>query len=129
MNAVNDEQAIRDLIDTWMAATKAGAIDRVLGLMTDDVVFLTPGRPLMRGKADFAEALRTMGDAALDATSTVEEVHVTGDWAWAWTTLSIAVTPLAGATVHRKGTTLSIFRKRGGAWALHRDANLLVSQP
>ena len=49
----NDEQEIRDLVSTWMAATKAGDVDTVLSLMTDDVVFLVPGQPVMR-KADFA---------------------------------------------------------------------------
>jgi len=35
----NDEQQIRELVSTWMAATKAGNVDTVLRLMTDDVVF------------------------------------------------------------------------------------------
>ena len=37
-----DEQEIRDLVSTWMSATKAGDTDAVLSLMTDDVVFLAP---------------------------------------------------------------------------------------
>ena len=41
----NDEQEIRQLVATWMAATKAGDIDTVLSLMSDDVVFLVTGRP------------------------------------------------------------------------------------
>ena len=43
----NDEQAIRQLVATWMAATKAGDMETVLSLMADDVVFLLPGRPPM----------------------------------------------------------------------------------
>src|SRR5438034_605203 len=43
-NDMNDEQAIRDLIATWLRATAAGDIDQVLTLMTDDVVFVTPGQ-------------------------------------------------------------------------------------
>jgi uncharacterized protein (TIGR02246 family) len=39
-----DEQAIRDVVSTWMAATKGGDIETVLTLMTDDVVFLAPGQ-------------------------------------------------------------------------------------
>ena len=38
----NDERAIRELVQTWMTATKAGDIQTVLSLMTDDVVFMTP---------------------------------------------------------------------------------------
>lgn len=33
----SDEQEIRDLIATWMKATKAGDTDTVLGLMAEDV--------------------------------------------------------------------------------------------
>lgn len=53
----NDEQEIRQLVSTWMAASKAGDVEKVLSLMADDVVFLVPGQPPMR-KADFAVAAR-----------------------------------------------------------------------
>jgi uncharacterized protein (TIGR02246 family) len=53
-----DEQAIRDLIANWMAATIAGDLNRLLSLMADDVVFLTPGQPPMRGLDAFAAAFR-----------------------------------------------------------------------
>jgi ketosteroid isomerase-like protein len=39
-----DEQAIRDLIATWLAASKAGDTKTVLNLVADDVVFLVPGQ-------------------------------------------------------------------------------------
>ena len=42
-NMSSDEQEIRNLVATWMAATKAGDIERVLSLMAEDVVFLLPG--------------------------------------------------------------------------------------
>jgi ketosteroid isomerase-like protein len=45
---MNDEDQIRALVQTWQSATKAGDIDTVLGLMTEDVVFLVPGRDPMR---------------------------------------------------------------------------------
>ena len=38
----DDERAIRELVATWMTASQAGDIDTVLGLMTDDVVFMVP---------------------------------------------------------------------------------------
>jgi len=53
----DDERAIRQLVSAWMEATRAGDVEAVLALMSDDVVFLTPGRPPM-GKADFAAAAR-----------------------------------------------------------------------
>ena len=51
----DDERAIRELVAAWMAATKAGDHDRVLSLMTDDVVFMVPGREPF-GREAFAAA-------------------------------------------------------------------------
>jgi len=51
----DDERAIRELVATWMTASQAGDIDTVLGLMTDDVVFMVPGREPF-GKEAFAAA-------------------------------------------------------------------------
>src|SRR2546427_11716384 len=47
----DDEQAIRQLVATWLSASKAGDTEKVLSLMADDVVFLVPGQPPMRGRA------------------------------------------------------------------------------
>ncbi|MDX1523694.1 MAG: DUF4440 domain-containing protein, partial [Anaerolineae bacterium] len=35
---IDDERAIHELVQTWVTATKAGDIQTVLSLMTDDVV-------------------------------------------------------------------------------------------
>lgn len=53
----NDEQEIRQLVSTWMTATMAGDVDKVLSLMAGDAVFLVPGHPVMR-KPDFAAHAR-----------------------------------------------------------------------
>jgi len=39
-----DERAIRDLVDTWMTASREGDTATVLSLMSDDVIFMVPGR-------------------------------------------------------------------------------------
>ena len=59
-----DEMQIRGVVAAWMAATKAGDVETVLNLMTDDVVFLVPGKPPMR-KGEFAAAakLQAAGEA------------------------------------------------------------------
>ena len=41
----DEEQAIRELVATWLRASKAGDTDKVLSLMADDVVFLVAGHP------------------------------------------------------------------------------------
>ena len=72
----SDEEQIRELVATWMAATKTGDVERVLDLMTDDVVFLVPGRPPKR-KSEFAAALRSQvngGGPKFEGTSDIQEV-------------------------------------------------------
>src|SRR5215813_11257923 len=122
----SDEQEIRQLISTWMAATKAGDAETVLSLMTDDVVFLVPGQPAMR-KANFAAALSTQKPNQFDGTSEIQEIKVFGDWAFMWTKLTVVVTPPDGSRlIKRAGHTPSILKNESGKWLLARDANLLA---
>ena len=124
MNA--DERAIRMLISTWLTATRAGDMERVQSLMSDDVVFLTAVNPPMRVKAAFAESQRTLAGASIDATGEVQEIRAFGEWGYAWTQLSVTITPKSGEPVTRSGATLTIFRKEHGTWRLFRDANMLA---
>ena len=124
----NDEQEIRDLVATWLEASRAGDTEKVLTLMSDDVVFLTCGQPPMVGKAAFAASQAALSKFTIDATSEIQEIKVLGDWAYVWTHLSIAVTPKNGGdSIKRAGNTLSILQKQKGAWVIIRDANMLAS--
>lgn len=122
----DDERAIRSLVGTWMLATKTGDLATVLGLMTDDVIFLVPGQQPF-GKAEFASASARMSDAQIEAVSDIEEIQIADDWAFLRSHIDMVVTPPSGAPVHRSGHTLTILRKGDdGKWRLSRDANLLV---
>jgi uncharacterized protein (TIGR02246 family) len=129
----SDEREIRELVATWMSATKAGDTDTVLSLMTDDVVFLVHGQPPMIGKAAFASAARAQsGEAApqFEGTSEIQEVTVSGDLAYMWTRLTVVVKLPGGAKpMKRAGHTLSVLKKQNGKWLLARDANLLAPVP
>jgi uncharacterized protein (TIGR02246 family) len=39
-----DERAIRELVETWMEATRGGDHAAVLALMSEDVIYMVPGR-------------------------------------------------------------------------------------
>jgi uncharacterized protein (TIGR02246 family) len=125
----SDEEQIRELVSRWMVATKSGDVDAVLELMTDDVVFLVPGKPAMR-KAEFAAAAKSQasGNAPkFDGTSDIQEIKVSGDWAFMWSKLTVVATPPGdGAPTIRAGHTLTVFNRQGGHWLLARDANLLM---
>lgn len=123
----DDERAIRQLVDTWMSATRAGDTRTVLGLMTDDVVFMVPGSEPF-GKEAFAASAEGMSGATFDGRSDIRELNVLGDWAYLRSHIDLTVTMPTGQTVRRAGYTLTILRKEGGRWLLARDANLLTVQ-
>ena len=125
---MNDEQAIRQLVSDWLAASQAGDIDKVLSLMTDDVVFLVHGQPPMH-KPEFAAAARAQAGPnapRVDGSADIQELTVLGDWAFMWTKLRVTVTPKGSSPITRGGYTLTIVRKENGKWRLARDANMLV---
>ena len=125
---MSDEDAIRDLIATWIAATKAGDTQTVLRLIHDDALFMVPGVPPF-GKIAFAQASDTMKGVSFEGESEVLEIEVLGNVAWCRTRLSISMTPAGGQTMRRSGYTLTIFRKSAaGQWQLFRDANLVVAR-
>jgi uncharacterized protein (TIGR02246 family) len=121
----DDERSIRELVATWMTASQAGDIDTVLGLMTDDVVFMVPGREPF-GKDAFAAASRGMSGLHMEGSSDIRELVVLGDIAYLRNHIAMTITPPGGTPMRRAGDTLTILRKgHDGRWRLARDANLL----
>jgi uncharacterized protein (TIGR02246 family) len=116
------------LIDTWHRATAAGDVDAVLALMSEDVVFLVAGQPPMHGRAAFEQGLRgILATHRFTSTSDVQEIVVSGDLAYCWSSLRVAIeAESGGAKVVRAGNALSILRKSDGTWRVVRDANLLT---
>ena len=127
----NDEQAIRDLIETWMRATAEGDLPQILKLMAEDVVFLTPGEPPMRGRDAFAAGFKkALEQFRIESSSEIQEIRIIGDWAYCWNHLQIKMIPHGdGPPMRRSGYTLTIFtREPDGNWVLFRDANLVMNE-
>ena len=125
----NDETQIRDLVRQWHAATKAGDTAAVLALMSEDVVFLMPGREPMN-KADFAATSATPPGAPRPSFAIAQQIHevqVDGDLGFMWSRLDVAITPPGAAeATELGGHTLTVFKRIAGRWLLARDANLMV---
>jgi uncharacterized protein (TIGR02246 family) len=121
-----DERAIRELVATWMTASKAGDVATVLGLMADDVLFIVPGNEPF-GKEAFAAASQSMKGVRFEGSYDIREIKLLGDWAYLRNYLTLTITPPGGEPVRRAGHTLSILRKEpNGTWVLVRDANLVI---
>ncbi|MCU1335899.1 MAG: SgcJ/EcaC family oxidoreductase [Bryobacterales bacterium] len=124
------ETAIRELIATWLRASAAGDSETLSTLMADDVVFLLPGQPPMRGRETFMKSFQSMiQKIRLEATSDIQEIQVVGDWAYCWNHLSVTMTPIEGGPPSRRsGHILTILRREpDGHWVIFRDANLLAA--
>jgi len=121
-----DERAIRELVATWMSASRAGDTETVLGLIADDAQFMVVGQEPF-GKDAFRAAAQPQKDMAIEGTSDIREIKVLGDWAFMRNYLTVTVTPPGGAPIRRAGWTLTILRKtEAGKWVLARDANLMT---
>jgi uncharacterized protein (TIGR02246 family) len=122
----DDEKAIRQVVETWMAASKSGDVATVLTLMTDDVIFMVPGQEPY-GKEAFAKNSQKMGGTRIDGKSEIIEMQVLGTWAYIRNHIDLKITPPSGDPIHKAGYTLTLLRKEAdGKWRLARDANLLT---
>jgi ketosteroid isomerase-like protein len=79
------KQAIAQVRAEHVCAVNTTDVDLLLKGMTDDVVYIAPEQPPVRGK----EALRAFiaplhGQASLDITMTAESVEVSGAHATEW---------------------------------------------
>ena len=124
---MDDEQAIRELVETWMTASKAGDTATVMRLMADDAVFMVPGHEPF-GKEAFKAAAGAQRTFTMDGVSEIQEIQILGGWAYLRNHISVAMTPLdGGKPTRRSGYTLTILRKEpAGNWVLVRDANLMM---
>lgn len=120
-----DERAIRELVDKWMDASRAGDTAAVLQLMADDVLFSVPGREPF-GKEAFRQTSEAMRDFKVNGSAEVREIEILGETAWIRNHIDLNVTPPSGEPMHRSGYTLTILKKGAdGRWRLFRDANLV----
>ena len=119
-----DEQAIRELHSTWIAAVNAGDLGRLLNLMADDVVFLNPGEAPF-GRDGFSPGFSAAHQQArINCISELEDVVVVGEVAYTLSRDSLSATPRAGGeAMQLAGHRLTVYRKQpDGRWLLARDA-------
>ena len=83
---VTDQEAIAKFAESYGQAFESGQPEKVLAMVTDDFVALTPDKPAIVGKDAVRKELEADLDAmdVLELTFTHQETVVTGDWAYAW---------------------------------------------
>jgi uncharacterized protein (TIGR02246 family) len=126
-NALGAERAICELADGWTAAIKEQDCGRLASMVTEDVVFLPSGFPPIRGRAAVEAMYRNFFPQFSSVLQTVslEEVGVSGDWAFVWGTETTVLTPKGGGpAIEMAGKGMSILRRQSdGTWQFARAIN------
>ena len=124
----DDARQIRELIDSWIAASNAGDVPALMDMMTDDVIFMTPGRPPF-GKAQFAADSERVKGAAIDAHAEVQEIDVFGPRAYIRNHVRVELSVPGQPARRMSGYAMSVLRKEAdGRWRIARDANLVMPE-
>lgn len=125
----NDEQAIREMVDTWLRASKEGDVKTMLDLLADDVLFITPGKEPFGKEAFAASNEQPMNDTKMEAEIDIKEIEVVGDWAWMRSFLNVSFSRTDADPTKLSGHILTILKKTGeGKWVIKRDANFVAPE-
>jgi uncharacterized protein (TIGR02246 family) len=124
--ALGDEDAVREIIkvrDAWTAAIKAKDAERLMSLLTDDIVMMHPNRPALIGlAANRADLLAAFEKLHVDQTVVSDEIVVAGEWAFDRSRATTTLTPVVGGapvTVRSKAITI-LHRQADGSWKIAR---------
>lgn len=120
-----NDAAAHQAHEAYVTAINSNNLESLLGMLTEDVVFLSAHEPVMVGKA----AVRPWLEAYLKAYKThwdkpVQEFVVNGDWAFERYSYTSTDTPMTGGNrVTDTGWGLVIYhRDPDGKWRVARDA-------
>ena len=123
----SDEREIRAMHSIWIDAVNAGDLARLLTLVAEDVVFLTPGQATFGRDGFSSNFMAAHQQMQICCTSELEEVVVVNEVAHTRSRDALSVTPRAGGKpVQFAGHRITVYRKqRDGRWLLSRDVHTL----
>lgn len=116
--ANNDVERITKLRDEYVEAENASDVDGILETCRDDIVFIPPESPPVRGIAASREFLSEFLEA-FDITIGLsrEAISVAGDFAYEWGTVSGTLTPPDGQSQPVNNSYLIVYqRDSDGVW-------------
>lgn len=122
-----DRRAIEALNQHDVKAALAGDVEAIVSQWTDDFVVIPPAGPIVRGRsanAALVEQAKEQMQALIpvDYIVEIEEIIVTGDYAFEWGTYRGAARPRAGGSdATYSGKLLRILQRQpDGRWKMHR---------
>jgi uncharacterized protein (TIGR02246 family) len=123
----SDEREIRAAHSIWIDAVNAGDLTRLLTLVAEDVVFLTPGQAPFGRESFSSNFMAAHQQMRIYCASELEEVVVVGEVAYTRSRDTLSVTPRAGGKAAQlAGRRMTVYRKQSdGRWLLSRDVHTL----
>ena len=121
--------AIRNIFESWYCAMEDGDVDRLMSLVTSDVIFKPPGAAPIIGENALRQALTTfLKEHSETIDYDVEEIEVSGPLAFARILESTTIRPKSGAeSLAVNGMHLTVLRRQpDGEWLVARDISSLV---
>lgn len=124
----SDEQAIRAIHATWIAAVNAGDLAELQELMTPDAVFMNPGHASVGPQEFPAGFKRAQHQFQVRCVSEPRDVTISGDLAVVCSRDALSLMPReGGAALEMAGDRLTVYRREAdGRWRLARDAHTLA---
>src|SRR5712672_1584544 len=116
----SDEREIRTVHSIWIDAVNAGDLARLLTLVAEDVVFLTPGQAPFGREGFSSNFMAAHQQMRICCTSELEEVIGVGEVAYTRSRDALSVTPRAGGKAAQfAGHPMAVDRVIGGVGSFH----------
>ena len=121
-------QAIRRLFKAWYDAMERGYVEKLVSLVTTDVVMKPPDSAPILGKAALERALSGFLDANSETVDyDLQEIEVGGNFAFARILESAVIVPEGGDAFNVKGMHLTILRREPAeGWLIARNICSLI---
>ena len=119
-----DERAVRAALAAFLDAVNRQDFAAVVDMVTEDAVFWTADYPAIEGRDALRAAYSRLGDYRVHQEFRLEELHVSGDWAFARGYEDFVLEPKdgKGERLEMKGRrAISILRRQSdGSWKTAR---------
>jgi uncharacterized protein (TIGR02246 family) len=128
MRPSQEADDIKKLQAAWIDALKAADIDRLMSMVTDDVVAAHPGAKTTRGKQQLADDFRSFfRNFRMDQSATSEETIAAGEGAFDRACVNTQIFRVAGGELSQVNSEVIVILRRGtdGSWKIARTMGVL----
>jgi uncharacterized protein (TIGR02246 family) len=119
---------IKRLQEAWIGALKAGDVDYLMTMVTDDVVAAHPGGKTTRGRQELADDFRNFfRKFRMNQSATSEETIIAGEWAFDRSSVNTDIVPVTGGEPSQVKSEVIVILRRGtdGSWKIARTMSVL----